>query len=478
MTDVIDLEQLQARLATVVGAEHVRALPDEATYGGLLSPRLAAEQRPRAVVQPASAEQLQRLAPMLAELGHGLWSSANGCGNGAQAGHRRKPGVLIDLSRMNRIIEVDRHAGCALIEAGVSYVQLAAHVRERDLPLWLDADANGAHAVAGSVAARHWGLTPYGDHQAAQCGLEVVLANGALLRTGMGALPGSDCWARYKYNFGPALDGLFSRAHFGVVTKLGLWLMPAPRRFVPYTLRLPDLAALATVVERLRPRLLDGTLSGRPLFASRASDAALLTRAGQASSAGNAAPWTLYGGLYGLPDIVETHWQTLAETLAGVGAARLEREGDGPAWPLRLKQLRGEPVYSDAAAADTSPLWFGLLAPPSAADARALHHGVLARLAEWMPRVTFQLAPRLLAMDVEIDTQAADHEDARQAALAAVKDLVTAGYGLRHACPELDDILAARHTHPGLRHLENGLSTALDPYATLATRGRFKRGKR
>ena len=262
-----------ARLATVVGAAHVSALPDDAQYNCLLAPGLNAEQRPRAVVQPVSAEQVQRLAPMIAALGHGLWHASNACGNGAQAGHRGKPGVLLDLRRMKRIIEVDRRAGCAVIEAGVSFEQLAAHRRERDLPLWLDADANGAHAVAGSIAARQAGLTPYGDHQAAQCGLEVVLANGTLLRTGMGALPGSDCWPRYKHNFGPALDGLFSRAHFGIVTKLGLWLMPTPPRFLPFLAALPDLATAAAPVERLRPLLL----------ASRACDAALLARAGRPS---------------------------------------------------------------------------------------------------------------------------------------------------------------------------------------------------
>ncbi|CAN0488857.1 unnamed protein product, partial [Phaeothamnion confervicola] len=180
---------LLARLATVVGAEHVSALPADAQYQGLVDSSLSAEQRPRAVVQPASAEQVQRLAPMIAELGHSLWQTSNACGNGAQAGHRSKPGILLDLRRMNRIIEVDRRAGCAVLEAGVSFAQLAAHLSERDLPLWLDADANGAHAVAGSIATRQTGLTPYGDHQAAQCGLEVVLANGTLLRTGMGALP-------------------------------------------------------------------------------------------------------------------------------------------------------------------------------------------------------------------------------------------------------------------------------------------------
>ena len=474
MTPTLDVKQLHARLATVVGAEHVSALPDDAHYNGLVGPDLSAAQRPRAVVQPASAEQVQRLAPMIAEVGHSLWHASNACGNGAQAGHRGKPGVLLDLRRMNRIIEVDRRAGCAVIEAGVSFAQLAAHLSERELPLWLDADANGAHAVAGSIGERCAGLTPYGDHQAAQCGLEVVLANGTLLRTGMGALPGSDCWPRYKHNFGPALDGLFSRAHFGIVTKLGLWLMPAPPRFLPFMAALPDLATAASLVERLRPLLLDGTLTGSVLLASRACDAALLERAGGQAGHAAASPWTLYGALYGLADEVEFHWQTLR---GATGGTQLSSAGNGAAWQLRRRQLRGESLYSDASGQHDSVLSFSVVAPPSAPDVLALHHGVLARLAEFAPRLSFQLAPRLLTMTVAWSASDAEHEVARKGALAAIGDLVKLGYGLRHSAPALEATLAARHTHAGLRHLYNGLHTALDPYAVLAARGKFKRGK-
>lgn len=69
-------------------------------------------------------------------------------------------------------------------------------------------------------------------------GLEVVLANGELLRTGMGALPapksetanatklheepGNKCWQLFPYGFGPYNDGLFSQSNLGIVTKLGL----------------------------------------------------------------------------------------------------------------------------------------------------------------------------------------------------------------------------------------------------------------
>ena len=78
---------------------------------------------------------------------------------------------------------------------------------------------------------------PYGQDMAAQCGMEVVLADGELLRTGMGAMPDNKAWHVYKRGLGPTLDQLFMQSNFGIVTKMGVWLMPAPEVYMPGWLR-------------------------------------------------------------------------------------------------------------------------------------------------------------------------------------------------------------------------------------------------
>jgi 4-cresol dehydrogenase (hydroxylating) len=83
----------------------------------------------------------------------------------------------------------------------------------------------------GNALERGGGRTPMRDHWNAVCGLEVVLASGEVLRTGMGAMPNSEVWHQYKYGFGPLVDGLFSQSNFGIVTRMGLWLMPAPEAY-------------------------------------------------------------------------------------------------------------------------------------------------------------------------------------------------------------------------------------------------------
>ena len=60
-----------------------------------------------------------------------------------------------------------------------------------------------------------------------QCGMEVVLANGDVLRTGMGGVKGDKAWQVFKWGYGPTLDGMFTQSNYGICTKMGFWLMPA-----------------------------------------------------------------------------------------------------------------------------------------------------------------------------------------------------------------------------------------------------------
>ena len=67
--------------------------------------------------------------------------------------------------------------------------------------------------------------------------MEVVLANGEVMRTGMGAMPGNRAWHVYKRGLGPTPDQLFMQSNFGIVTKMGVWLMPHPEGYMPLWLR-------------------------------------------------------------------------------------------------------------------------------------------------------------------------------------------------------------------------------------------------
>lgn len=66
--------------------------------------------------------------------------------------------------------------------------------------------------------------------------MEVVLPNGEVLRTGMGALPGKDgadnpTWQSFQAAYGPYVDGIFCQSNYGIVTKMGFWLMPETGKY-------------------------------------------------------------------------------------------------------------------------------------------------------------------------------------------------------------------------------------------------------
>jgi (+)-pinoresinol hydroxylase len=82
-----------------------------------------------------------------------------------------------------------------------------------------------------------WTAYPFRDHFGAHCGMEVVLGDGEIVRTGMGAVPNAKTWQQNKWGYGPWVDGLFRQGNMGVVTKMGFWLMPRPEAYIDGTVQ-------------------------------------------------------------------------------------------------------------------------------------------------------------------------------------------------------------------------------------------------
>ncbi len=99
--------------------------------------------------------------------------------------------MVLDLKRMNRVLEVSERNAYALVEPGVSYFDLYEHIRKANLDVWIDPPDPGWGSVIGNAldGGGGWTASPFRDHFGSHCGMEVVLANGEVVRTGMGALP-------------------------------------------------------------------------------------------------------------------------------------------------------------------------------------------------------------------------------------------------------------------------------------------------
>lgn len=184
---------------------------------------------PSAAVAPDGVEQVQAIVRIANEYGIPLWTIATGRNLGYGGSSPAYSGsVIVDLKRMNRVLEVNDKTHYAVVEPGVSYFDLYRYITERGLDVWIDPADPGWGSPMGNALERGGGRTPMREHWDAVCGLEVVLANGEILRTGMGALPNSESWHQFKYGYGPYVDGIFSQSNYGIVTRMGIWLMPAP----------------------------------------------------------------------------------------------------------------------------------------------------------------------------------------------------------------------------------------------------------
>lgn len=236
------LDRALRAFAGVVGKEHV--LDDDVdrnTYRDVFQAPEEKRHHPAAAVAPASVAEVQAILRLANRHRVPLWPESRGKNLGYGGSAPAMNGtVVLDLSRMNRILDVDAGRGHCLLEPGVGFFQLWQHLQDNRIPLWITTPANAWGSVIGNALDRGIGYTPYGENTAQLCGLEVVLPNGELVRTGMGAMRNSSTWALAKYGFGPAWDQMFVQSSFGVVTKANLWLMPEPEATLSLNFNLPD----------------------------------------------------------------------------------------------------------------------------------------------------------------------------------------------------------------------------------------------
>ncbi len=139
-------------------------------------------------------------------------------------------GIVLDLKRMNQILEINEISRYALIEPGVTTGQLLAHLNDHypDLQPAIP-DAPPSATVTGNALIHGSGYLSqkYGNHGSMINGLEVVLPSGEICKLGSCAL--SDCW----FTRGPIPDliGLFTSSFgtMGIITKLSYKLYPKPK---------------------------------------------------------------------------------------------------------------------------------------------------------------------------------------------------------------------------------------------------------
>ena len=162
--------------------------------------------------------------------------------------------VLLDLSRLNQITDYDPVLGTVSVQPGVTQQQLYAFLQQQGGRFWMDATgSSGACSVLGNTLERGFGHSPYSDHAGQLVRMEVMLADGRLIQTGLGHFGTAKAADYYAAGIGPGLSQLFLQSNFGVVTQITINLMPAPEYFqaVYFSIDQPD--GIGCLVDALHP---------------------------------------------------------------------------------------------------------------------------------------------------------------------------------------------------------------------------------
>jgi glycolate oxidase len=209
------------QLIAIVGKEYVLNTPEDLavySYDGTF-----AESLPDVVVLPATTEQVSLIVKLA--LAEQIPVVPRGMGSGMAAGSVPfHGGMVISLTRMNHILEIDTENATVRTEAGVVTADLQAAVEKTGLFYPPDPSSIKHSTIGGNIACNAGGprCLKYGVTGDYVLGLTVVLADGRILKTGGKPI---------KDVTGYDLNGLFtgSEGTLGLVTEALLRLAARPR---------------------------------------------------------------------------------------------------------------------------------------------------------------------------------------------------------------------------------------------------------
>jgi glycolate oxidase len=256
-------------LVKAIGKEAVLFSPEDLavySYDGTF-----AEGQPELIVLPGTTEQVSQVVRLAVEARVPLVPRGMGSGLAAGSIPIAGGGIVICLTRMNHILEIDTHNATVLTEAGVITADLQNEVEKHGLFYPPDPSSIRHSTIGGNIACNAGGprCLKYGVTGDYVLGLTVVLADGRILKTGGKPI---------KDVTGYDLNGLFtgSEGTLGLITEALLRLVAKPRSartalaefvslidashavsalitagIVPATLELMDQTAIACIEEAM-----------------------------------------------------------------------------------------------------------------------------------------------------------------------------------------------------------------------------------
>ena len=299
------------------------------------------------VVRPRSTEEVSAVLAACAELGVPLVPQGGNTGM-VGGGVPRAGEVVVSTERLATIEDFDESAATVRVQAGVVLEALQGFLAERGHTMPVDLGARGSCQIGGMIATNAGGLKVlrYGHMREQVRGLEVVLANGTVLR-GLNTLK--------KNNTGLDLKQLFigSEGTLGIVTRAVLQVRPVPAAF--------QTALLAVARRDLLPPLLAAVRARFPGLSSLEFIDGRTVAYVERAEPGFRLP--LAGG--------QESYVVIEEEAAADDAAH-------EAFVGRLESLSADALIADAAVAaseaQTRAIWTVREVPPEIVSRRGLTH--------------------------------------------------------------------------------------------------------
>jgi glycolate oxidase len=210
---------------------------------------------PRVLVRPGSTAEVQATLRVASALRVPV--VPRGAGSGLSGGANAVDGcIILSLARMNRVLEVDRRGMFAVVQPGALNAAVKSAAAEQGLWYAPDPASWEFSSIGGNLATNAGGLccVKYGVTGDAVLGLEAVLADGSVVRTGGRTM---------KNSAGYGLTRLFvgSEGTLGVITEATLKLRPRPPKATTLVASFPTLVsaggAVTEIMADVRPSLLE-----------------------------------------------------------------------------------------------------------------------------------------------------------------------------------------------------------------------------
>lgn len=218
------LERAVEKLRGVMGSQNVSSTKDDIEYHSqneFTSHAPLEHERPKYVIYPLSTEEVSQAVKIINEYNVPIVPFGGGTSLEGNF-HSTRPGIVLDTSKMNKILEVHHDDLDAVVQAGVNWQDLNNELESSSLMFGPDCGPNGQ--VSGMINTNASGINAlrYGAMVANVISVTVVLADGTVVKTKK---------RPRKSSAGYNLTGLFvgSEGTLGIVTEATVKLQVKPR---------------------------------------------------------------------------------------------------------------------------------------------------------------------------------------------------------------------------------------------------------